>query len=42
MIDLGKNEVVERFKLTKTETNGPLAYDDKAGLLFVGCGGKRR
>jgi DNA-binding beta-propeller fold protein YncE len=40
VIDLGKNEVVERFKLTKTETNGPLAYDDKAGLLFVGCGGK--
>jgi DNA-binding beta-propeller fold protein YncE len=40
VIDLSKNEVVERFKLTKTETNGPLAYDDKAGLLFVGCGGK--
>ena len=40
VIDLGKNEVVDRFKLTKTETNGPLAYDDKAGLLFVGCGGK--
>jgi DNA-binding beta-propeller fold protein YncE len=40
VIDLGKGEVVERFKLTKTETNGPLAYDDKAGLLFVGCGGK--
>jgi hypothetical protein len=32
--------VVQRFKLTKTETNGPLAYDDKAGRLFVGCGGK--
>jgi DNA-binding beta-propeller fold protein YncE len=40
VIDLGKNEVVERLKLTKTETNGPLAYDDRAGLLFVGCGGK--
>ena len=40
VIDLGKNEVVERIKLTKTDTNGPLAYDDKAGLLFVGCGGK--
>jgi hypothetical protein len=40
VIDLGKNEVVDRFKLTKTETNGPLAYDDKVGLLFVGCGGK--
>ena len=40
VIDLGKNEVVERFKLTKTETNGPLAYDARAGLLFVGCGGK--
>jgi DNA-binding beta-propeller fold protein YncE len=40
VIDLGKNEVVDRFKLTKTETNGPLAYDAKAGLLFVGCGGK--
>jgi hypothetical protein len=40
VIDLGKNEVVDRFKLTKTEVNGPLAYDDKAGLLFVGCGGK--
>jgi hypothetical protein len=40
VIDLGKNQVVDRFKLTKTETNGPLAYDDKAGLLFVGCGGK--
>jgi DNA-binding beta-propeller fold protein YncE len=40
VIDLGKNEVVDRFKLTKTEANGPLAYDDKAGLLFVGCGGK--
>ena len=40
VIDLVKNEVVERFKLTMTETNGPLAYDDKAGLLFVGCGGK--
>jgi len=40
VIDLGKNEVVERFKLTRTQTNGPLAYDDKAGLLFVGCGGK--
>src|SRR5262249_56630245 len=38
--DLGKNEVGERFKLAKTETNGPLAYDDQAGLLFVGCGGK--
>jgi outer membrane protein assembly factor BamB len=40
VIDLDKNEVVEQFKLTKTETAGPLAYDDKAGLLFVGCGGK--
>jgi DNA-binding beta-propeller fold protein YncE len=40
VIDLVKNEVVERFKLTKTEANGPLAYDAKAGLLFVGCGGK--
>jgi DNA-binding beta-propeller fold protein YncE len=40
VIDLTKNEVVERFKLTKTEANGPLAYDAKAGLLFVGCGGK--
>jgi DNA-binding beta-propeller fold protein YncE len=40
VIDLGKNEVVDRFKLTKTETNGPLAYDAQAGLLFVGCGGK--
>jgi len=40
VIDLGNNEVVDRLKLTKTETNGPLAYDDKAGLLFVGCGGK--
>jgi DNA-binding beta-propeller fold protein YncE len=40
VIDLGSNEVVDRFKLTKTETNGPLAYDRKAGLLFVGCGGK--
>ena len=40
VIDLVKNEVVDRFKLTKTDTNGPLAYDDKAGLLFVGCGGK--
>jgi hypothetical protein len=40
VIDLDKNEVVDRFKLTKTESNGPLAYDDKAGLLFVGCGGK--
>jgi hypothetical protein len=40
VIDLGTNEVVDRFKLPKTETNGPLAYDDKAGLLFVGCGGK--
>jgi sugar lactone lactonase YvrE len=39
VIDLDKNEVVERFKLTKTEANGPLAYDSKAGLLFVGCGG---
>jgi DNA-binding beta-propeller fold protein YncE len=40
VIDLDKDKVVERFKLTKTESNGPLAYDDKAGLLFVGCGGK--
>jgi hypothetical protein len=40
VIDLQKNEVVERFKLTKTDANGPLAYDAKAGLLFVGCGGK--
>jgi DNA-binding beta-propeller fold protein YncE len=40
VIDLGKNQVVDRLKLTKTETNGPLAYDAKAGLLFVGCGGK--
>jgi DNA-binding beta-propeller fold protein YncE len=40
VIDLINNEVVGRFKLTKTENNGPLAYDDKAGLLFVGCGGK--
>jgi DNA-binding beta-propeller fold protein YncE len=40
VIDLGKNEVVDRFKLTKTVSNGPLAYDDEAGLLFVGCGGK--
>jgi DNA-binding beta-propeller fold protein YncE len=40
VIDLDKGEVVQRFKLTKTETNGPLAYDDKGGLLFVGCGGK--
>ena len=32
--------MVDRIKLTMTETNGPLAYDDKAGLLFVGCGGK--
>ncbi len=40
VIDLAKNEVVDRFKLTQTESNGPLAYDDKAHLLFVGCGGK--
>jgi len=40
VIDLSTNEVVDRFKLTMTETNGPLAYDDKAGMLFVGCGGK--
>jgi DNA-binding beta-propeller fold protein YncE len=40
VIDLEKNEVVERFKLTMTDANGPLAYDDKAALLFVGCGGK--
>jgi DNA-binding beta-propeller fold protein YncE len=40
VIDLGTNQVVERFPLTKTDTNGPLAYDAKAGLLFVGCGGK--
>jgi DNA-binding beta-propeller fold protein YncE len=40
VIDLGKGEVVDRFKLTKTEVPGPLAYDDKAGLLYVGCGGK--
>jgi hypothetical protein len=40
VIDLDKNAVVDRFKLTKTEVNGPLAYDAKAGLLFVGCGGK--
>jgi DNA-binding beta-propeller fold protein YncE len=40
VIDLLKNEVVDRFKLTMTESNGPLAYDSKAGLLFVGCGGK--
>ena len=40
VIDLTNDQVVERFKLTKTETNGPLAYDRKAGLLFVGCGGK--
>jgi DNA-binding beta-propeller fold protein YncE len=40
VIDLGKNEVVDRFKLTKTDTNGPLAYDATSGLLFVGCGGK--
>src|SRR5262249_15665763 len=38
-IDLVKNEVVRRIRLTKTEANGPLAYDGKAGLLFVGCGG---
>jgi DNA-binding beta-propeller fold protein YncE len=38
-IDLVKNEVVRRIKLTKTEANGPLAYDAKAGLLFVGCSG---
>jgi DNA-binding beta-propeller fold protein YncE len=40
VVDLDNNEVMDRIKLTKTETNGPLAYDAKAGLLFVGCGGK--
>jgi DNA-binding beta-propeller fold protein YncE len=40
VIDLDKNEVVERFPLAKTQANGPLAYDSRAGLLFVGCGGK--
>jgi DNA-binding beta-propeller fold protein YncE len=40
VIDLEKNEVVDRFKLTMSDANGPMAYDDKAGLLFVGCGGK--
>jgi hypothetical protein len=40
VVDLDKNEVVDRIRLTKTETNGPLAYDGQAGLLFVGCGGK--
>jgi hypothetical protein len=40
VIDLNKNEVVDRFKLTKTSANGPLAYDNKAGLLFIGCSGR--
>jgi DNA-binding beta-propeller fold protein YncE len=41
VIDLVKNEVAARFPLTMTDSNGPLAYDNKAGLFFVGCGGKK-
>ena len=39
VIDLGTNEVVDRFKLTKTETNGPLAYEvyRRAGNADVAC-----
>jgi DNA-binding beta-propeller fold protein YncE len=40
VIDLKTNEVAEKFKLTMSSDLGPLAYDDKAGMLYAGCGGK--
>lgn len=40
VVDLAKNEVEVKHKLTMTQSNGPLAYDSAGQLLFVGCGGK--
>jgi DNA-binding beta-propeller fold protein YncE len=41
VVDLAKNEVETRYKLSMTDGNGPLAYDAAAHLFFVGCGGKK-
>jgi hypothetical protein len=40
VVDLAKNEVEVKHKLTRTDRNGPLAYDSADKLFFVGCGGK--
>ena len=37
VIDLAKNEVVEKFPFSLAAGNSPLAYDAEAGRIFVGC-----
>ena len=37
VIELRKHEVIDKWPLTLSDAGSPIAYDDKDGLLFVGC-----
>jgi DNA-binding beta-propeller fold protein YncE len=37
VVDLGKNEVAEKFALTMAEGNSPLVYDNASARVYVGC-----
>jgi len=41
VVDLAKNEVIAKHKITMSAGNGPLAFDDKNGIACIGCGSKR-
>ncbi len=37
VVDVAKQEVIQKFPLTLAEGNSPLAHDARNGLVFVGC-----
>ena len=37
VVDIAKNEVTDKYPLKLSDAGSPIAYDAKAGLLFVGC-----
>ncbi len=37
VVDMAKNEVTEKYPLMLSDAGSPVAYDNKGGLLFVGC-----
>jgi DNA-binding beta-propeller fold protein YncE len=39
VVDLAKNEIVAKHKITMSDGNGPLAFDSKNHIAYIGCGG---
>ena len=37
VVDIARNEVIEKFDLTLSDAGSPIAQDASNGLLFVGC-----